>query len=117
MHPDLCCSPKTQKLMNFLAANLRLQRKMSKFELQDSKFAVPAPVTYAAPQQVDYIQQTQVEYVQQAPVTYAAPLTFAAPQILPTSASMVAVPQQYQFCDDDDPFVDDSDTDECLPRR
>ena len=27
----------------------------------------------------------------------AAPLTYAAPEILPTAASMVAAPQQYQF--------------------
>ena len=112
---DRCCSSKTQKLINFLAANLRLQRKMSKLELQDSKIAVPAPVAYAAPQQVDYIQQTQVGYVQQAPVTCAAPLTNAAPQIMPTVASMVAVPQQNQLCDDDDPFVDINDTDEDMP--
>ena len=28
---------------------------------------------------------------------------------------MVAVPQQYQFCDDDDPFVDINVTDEDMP--
>jgi len=47
--------------------------------------------------QVEYIQQTQVENVQQASVKFAAPLTYAAPEMLPMAASMVAVPQQYQF--------------------
>ena len=55
------------------------------------------------------IQQTQAENVQQAPVKLAAPLTYAAPEILPTAASMVAAPQQYQSAPTTYAFDDEDD--------